>query len=184
MGFLIAYSKFLLFFSPVSGGRGDVLALGSPFEEKDVWKGKFDTMDLNCTNLQWEHVALHEEVKVTNSLNQDVEIHGFPSNMDSRVIDLEGFLKDAKKRYKVASDFVEDKALQIEEYRKTPLQVTEAHTEALEALRDKVGGLKRGPNDSLQQTMWEILEVREQVVKHVRRLCHECYNLYLGVGSL
>lgn len=118
-------------------------------------------MDLNCTNLQREHVSLHEEVKVTNSLNQDMEIHDFPSNMDSRVIDLKGFLKDAKKRYNVASDFVEDKAIQVEECRKTPLQVIDAYAEALEALQNKVGGMKRGPNDSLQQTMREILEVRK-----------------------
>lgn len=56
-------------FSLVSDGQGDVLALTSSSQERDTWKGKVEVMNLRCTYLQKELVALQEEVKIVNSLN-------------------------------------------------------------------------------------------------------------------
>ena len=39
--------------------RGNVLGPGSPFKERDTWKGKVEPMKLEYTNLQKELVMLH-----------------------------------------------------------------------------------------------------------------------------
>lgn len=44
-------SKLFLSFSLVSVGRGDVLALGNPFKERDIGKGNVDTMEPRCVTL-------------------------------------------------------------------------------------------------------------------------------------
>ncbi|CAI8618450.1 unnamed protein product [Vicia faba] len=60
MAYELAYNMFKAssIFSFVSTGHGDALAPGSPFKEKDIWKWKVEAMEIKCTNLQKELVAL------------------------------------------------------------------------------------------------------------------------------
>lgn len=53
MAYELAHNKFKTtsIFYLVSARRGDVLALGSPFKERDAWKKKAEAMKLKCTNL-------------------------------------------------------------------------------------------------------------------------------------
>lgn len=66
-------------FSLVFFGRGDILAPGSPSQERDTWKEKVEVMELGSTNLLKELVVLHEEVKVINSLKEDEYMQDLPS---------------------------------------------------------------------------------------------------------
>lgn len=81
----------------------------------------------------------------------------------THVTDLQDSLQDVKKRYKVASTSVKQKARQVEEHRKVVLQETETHVEALKALQDDVASLKRALSGSLLQRMQDVLEFDEQL---------------------
>lgn len=78
-------------------------------------------MELRCTNFQKKFVAPQEEVKVVNSLKKAKDIHCIPYTLAAHVIELEGSLKDDKKRYKSTSDYVEENTRHMEEHRKTIL---------------------------------------------------------------
>lgn len=103
-------------FSIISAGRDDVLSLGSPFKERYTWKGKVEAMELKFTNTQKDLFSLQEEVKDSNSLSEAMKVHGFPSTLTTCVSELEGSLQDTKKRYKDDSNYIEEKAFQVEGY--------------------------------------------------------------------
>lgn len=148
-------------FSLISVGQGDVLASGNPSKERDTQKGKVKAIKLRCITLQRELAAQQEDVKAVNSFQKATKIRSSPSNLDARVTKMEDSIKDTEKWYHVAFDFVEDKTLQVEEHRKSLLQETEAHAEALKALQDEVEGLKRTLHEYLQRTMLDVLRVCE-----------------------
>lgn len=50
MSLLTSSLKLLLYFNLYMLDEGDVLALDSPFKERDSWKGKAETMELKCAN--------------------------------------------------------------------------------------------------------------------------------------
>lgn len=56
------------------------------------------------------------EVKVVNTWQGEMEIHGSPFTLKARVTKLEGSLQDEEKRYKVAFNYVEEKTCQLEEH--------------------------------------------------------------------
>lgn len=105
-------------FSLISIGKVDVLALGNPFKERDIWEGKVDALELRCTNFMTEILTLLDEDKATHSLCQQIKIHGSLLTLAAFITELEGSLKDAEERYKFTSDFVEEKAFQVEKYQK------------------------------------------------------------------
>lgn len=110
-------------------------------------------MELKCTNLQNELLVLQKEVKVDNSLQEVVTIHGSHSTLDACTTELKDSLKNAEERYKVAWDFVEETACRVENYGKD--------AESLKSLKDEVAGLRRALNDALQPTMQNVLEDQE-----------------------
>lgn len=62
-----------------------VLALSNPFKERDTWKGKCEVMQLRCFTLKYEFGALQNEVKVSDSFQDEAKIHGSPSTLAARV---------------------------------------------------------------------------------------------------
>lgn len=72
-------------FSLIFVGWGDVLALCSPFKERDTWKEKAEPMELKCINLQKELITLPEKVEVTDSLQEVMEVYGSTSVLEARV---------------------------------------------------------------------------------------------------
>lgn len=84
--------KYAFVFSLVSKRRGNVLAPDSPFKQRDTWKGKIEAMELKCTNLHKELLALQEEVNATNSLQEVVKVHDSSSTPEARVAKFEGSL--------------------------------------------------------------------------------------------
>lgn len=50
--------KYASIFSLVSTRHGDVLILSNPFKERDNWKEKAEAMELKCTYLKKELIAL------------------------------------------------------------------------------------------------------------------------------
>lgn len=110
-------------------------------------------MELKCNNIQKELLVLLEEVNVANYLLVEIKVHISHSTMATRMTKLKGYLLYVEKRYKVASNFVEEKALQVEKYQKD--------AEALKSLQDEVADLRRALYDDLQLTMQNMFEVRE-----------------------
>lgn len=53
MAYKLAYNMFkdTSLFSLVSAGHGDVLASDNPFNERDIWKVRDETLELRCTYL-------------------------------------------------------------------------------------------------------------------------------------
>lgn len=103
-------------FPLVSTGRGDVLAPGNLFTEKDIWKEKDEALELKCKNLHTKHVTSIEEVRDALSLQEVVGIHGSPSSLAACMTEIKDSLKDAHERCKVASESTEEKSHQVEEY--------------------------------------------------------------------
>ncbi|CAI8596448.1 unnamed protein product [Vicia faba] len=66
-------------------------------------------------------------------------------------------------QYDIVFNSVEEKAIQVDEYRKD--------AEALKVLQDEVAHLRRELHDTLQRAMQNMLEVQKQVVEHGRKLC-------------
>lgn len=145
--------KFASIFSRVSVGWGDALAPGSPFKERDTWEGMTEAMEMKCTNNQKELLALYEEFKDANSLQETVKVHDSPSTLATRVTELEGSLKDVEDKYEVSSDSIKEKALKVENYRKD--------AEALKALQDKIASLEWALHDTLGHIMHDVFRVRE-----------------------
>lgn len=63
--------------------RADVLALGNLTKEWDIWKGKCEVMKARCSTLHGELIALHEKIKISSSLQEEVKIHCSPSTLVS-----------------------------------------------------------------------------------------------------
>lgn len=103
-------------FPLVSTGRGDVLAPGNIFTEKDIWKEKDEALELKCKNLHMKHVTSIEEVRDARSLQEVVGIHGSPSSLAACMTEIKDALKDAHERCKVSSESTEEKSRQVEEY--------------------------------------------------------------------
>lgn len=108
-------------------------------------------MELKCSKLQKELLALQEEVNVANSLQEEMTIQGSPSSLAAHMTELKDDLKHVEERYKVASSSVEEKALQVEKYHK--------NAQALKALQEEVFSLRWVFLDAFDQTMWDLLEV-------------------------
>lgn len=110
------------------------MALGSPFKERDTWEGMTKAIEMKCTNTQKELLALYEEFKDADSLQETVKVHDSPSTLATHVTKLEVSLKDVEDQYEVSSDSIKEKALKVENYRKD--------AEALKALQDKIASLE------------------------------------------
>lgn len=128
-------------------------------------------MELRCITLQKELVTPQKKVKAANSLQEVVEINGFPYVLAARVIELEGFLENAENQYQVASHSTKEKSHQVEEHQKSILYETQTHNKDLKDPQDEVVGLKLGLHDSLQWTMQDALGVCERFMKHAKRFC-------------
>lgn len=110
-------------------------------------------MKLKCVNLQKDLCALHEEVKVAKFWKEVVTIHGSPSPLAACMTDIKDALKDAQEWHKVVSTSVQEKDRHVEKYQKD--------TQALKSLQDEVADMRRELHDNLEQTMWDVLGVRE-----------------------
>lgn len=97
-------------------------------------------MELRYSNLHEEFVALYEEVKAANCLQDEEKIQGYPSTLAAWVA-------------KDSFDVVKEKTLQVDKNHKTFLRESNTNFEILKALQDKVADLKQTLQDSLQRTM-------------------------------
>lgn len=66
-----------------------------------------------------------------------------------------------EKRFKEVPDHIKEKAFQVEKYQK--------YVRALKVLQDEVTDIRHALHDVLHHTIWDVLGVREQVVKQARR---------------
>lgn len=71
-------------FFVVSSGQGDVLDISNSSKERDTKKGKEEAMELKCPTLQKKLIAVYEDVKVSNSLQEAEKTHDSPSTLLSR----------------------------------------------------------------------------------------------------
>lgn len=126
-------------------------------------------MELKCDNIHKDLVALQDDVRAANSLKEAADIHDSPTILASHVSKLEGSLEDAKKRYKVTSNYIEEKTRQVNKHQKALLQETKSNAKALKSLQDEVANMKRALRDSLERTMWDAIGVYEKVMDHTRR---------------
>lgn len=163
LAFELAHNMFKAasIFYTFSTGLGDVIALGNPSKERHNWKGKVEAMEMRCSTLKKELVALQEEVKVINSRQEERKVNGSSFVLAARVTKLKDFLKDEDKRCQVASNSFEDKTCQVEELQKTLLHLTKTCDGVLKALQNEVPHLKQALCDSLQWTMLVMLSVCE-----------------------
>lgn len=83
-------------------------------------------MDRKCFTFQKEIVALQEEVKVPNSLQEQEKFYDSPSTLTAYEVKLEDALKETDKRYQYTSDCVKEKTRQIKEHQKALFQDTKA----------------------------------------------------------
>lgn len=90
---------------------------------------------------------IHEEVKVSHSLQKAVKIHNSPYFLAARLTELKYTLKYIDEWCKIAFDSTREKSRQVDEYLKTFFQATEA----LKDLRDEVVDLRRALHDSLSK---------------------------------
>lgn len=113
--------------------------------------------------------CMQDDVRVANSLKEAADIHDSPTILAFHVTKIEGSLEDENKRYKVASNYIEEKTRQVNKHQKALLQETKSNAKALKSLQDEVANMKYALRDSLERTMWDVIGVHEKVMDHTRR---------------
>lgn len=77
-------------------GRGDILVVGNPSNERNNWKGKCEAMEPKCLDFLKELSNLQEKAKFVDALQEEAKIHGFPQTLSIRIIEIESSLEADK----------------------------------------------------------------------------------------
>lgn len=155
-------------FSIVTNGREDVLATGNPSRKRYNWKGKCEAMKLRCYAYQKDLYELQGKAKLVKTLQEEAKIQCSPTTIVTHVVELEPSLQVEKKQHEKAFYVVAKVNFDMDEDQKILQKELEARAQTLKTFKGEMDGLREKLCDSLQQSIQDVLGVRDQVVEHAK----------------